>query len=412
MKPLACREGLLYYDLDLKYELILMKLAKIKKSSQETPSELRTWIEIDKKFLENNYKIFRSIIPKNCCLMSVVKSNAYGHGLIDFSKEISKLGVDWLGVDSVVEALALRREGIKKPILILGYTRPAMMKRAIENDISITISSFESFSALQKVVTTTSMPAKIHIKVDTGMHRQGFLSGDQKTLTLKIKNQKARIIIEGLYTHFASAKNPSFPKYTNTQIEQFQDWIEAFRKSGLNPMTHAAATSGTLIFPQSHFDMVRVGIGLYGLWPSPEVEEYCGEKKFLKPVLTWKTIVSEIKKVKAGSKIGYDSTETLEEDTTIAICPIGYWHGFPRALSSIGRVLVGGKRCRVIGRVSMDMISVDVSKAGSVKIGDEVVVMGRQGREEITADYLAGLADTTNYELVTRINPLIKKFYI
>lgn len=384
------------------------KIAKQKKG-------LRTWIEIDKVAPGKNYKVFRSIIPKKCRLMSVVKSNAYGHGLIDFSEEISRLGVDWLGVDSVIEALALRKAGIKKPILILGFTLPEKLQEAIENDVSITVSSFETISALQKIKTKSR--AKIHIKVDTGMGRQGFLPQDlSSVLKSKILNLKSSsIFIEGLYTHLAAAKNPSFPKYTKEQIEEFKKWIEAFKQAGFMPITHAAASSGALIFPESHFDMVRVGISMYGLWPSPEVEAFCKDKINLSPVLSWKTIIGEVKDLPKGSKIGYDSTETLEKDSKIAICPIGYWHGYPRALSSIGRVLIGGKRCRVLGRVSMDMIVVDITninKNQKVRVEDEVVIIGKQGKEEITADELATLSGTTNYEIITRINPLIKRFYL
>ena len=408
-------------------------------SLKEEKNGLRTWIEIDKKAVEHNYETIRRLLSSKCKLMSVVKSNAYGHGLLEFSHEIENLGADWLGVDSVWEALALRKDGIKKPILVLGFTLSEKIEEAIENDISITVSSFETLEAIK--VLEVSKKAKIHIKVDTGMGRQGFLPQDlEKVLEflLKIKDQGLKIETEGLYTHFASAKNPAFPKYTMTQVGIFNKWVEAFNDAGFDPIKHAAASSGTLIFPETHFDMVRVGIAMYGLWPSPEVEAFCREKIILKPVLSWKTVIGEVKELPKGSKVGYDSTETLEKDSRIAICPIGYWHGFPRALSSIGRVLVNGKRCRVIGRVSMDMITIDVSKVGEVKVGDEVVIIGKQahqnftsqnlggqdgarqnfdsqnlgGQEEIKADELANLSDTTNYEIITRINPLIKRVFL
>ncbi|TSC61046.1 MAG: alanine racemase, partial [Parcubacteria group bacterium Gr01-1014_107] len=214
------------------------------------------------------------------------------------------------------------------------------------------------------------------------------------------------------FTHFAAAKNPSFPKYTFGQIELFKKWIEAFKKNGYKPIAHAAASSGTLIFPESHFDMVRIGISLYGLWPSPEVESFCKDKYQLKPILSWKTIISEVKTLKKGSKVGYDLTETLSRESKVAVCPLGYWHGFPRILSSIGSVLIRGKRARVLGRISMDMISVDVTGIVDAKVGDEVVVLGKQGKEEVSADDLAYLSGTSNYEVITRINPLIKRFYI
>lgn len=381
-----------------------------KPTSKKSTSGLRTWLEIDRKALKNNYQTFRKIIPKKTQLMSVVKSNAYGHGLNDFSQEMEKLGIDWFGVDSAVEALSLRRKGIKKPILILGHTLPEMVEEVTKNKISLTISSFEALENLKKI--NSKEKAKVHIKVDTGMGRQGFLLKDLQKVLSKVKSLESKIEIEGLYTHFAAAKNPAFPKYTLGQIDEFKEWAEVFKKAGYKPINHAAASSGTLIFLQSHFDMVRVGVSMYGLWPSPEVEAYCKDKYKLVPILSWKTVIGEVKTLKKGSQVGYDLTEELQKDSQVAICPIGYWHGFNRAFSSIGRVLVKGQRAKVLGRVSMDMIIIDVSGIKGVKVGDEVVVLGKQGKEEVTADELAHLAGTINYEIVTRINPLIKKLYI
>lgn len=364
---------------------------------------LRTWLEIDCRAIEKNYKLFRSLIAPKTKLMAVVKSNAYGHGLVDFAKELERLGVDWFGVDSVMEGLALRREGIKAPILVLGYTLPDKFKEATQNDISITISNFETLKALQK--NYFPKPLKIHIKVDTGMHRQGFLLQDlTKVLKLGIKP-------EGLYTHFAAAKNPAFPEYTKKQIAEFEQWRTAFKKAGLSPVCHASATAGTMIFPEANFDMVRIGIGLYGLWPAKEIESHFANRISLGPALSWKTIISEIKELPKGAKIGYDGTETLQRNSRVAVCPIGYWHGYPRVLSSIGFVLVGGKRARILGRVSMDMISIDITEIKNAKIGDEVVLIGKQDKEEITATEIANLSDTSHYEIVTRLNPLIKRVY-
>lgn len=372
---------------------------------------MRTWIEIDKKAIANNYRVFRSLLKKDCKLMAVVKSNAYGHSLMDFSKEAAELGADWLGVDSAVEALALRKSGIKKPILILGYTLSEMIKESVENDISLSISSFDQLKEIEKV--KTEKPKLVHIKVDTGMSRQGFLEKDISTLTSKLRNfSTSQLIIQGLFTHFASAKNPSFPQFTRMQLQSFDKWIEAFHKAGFKPIVHAAATGGAIIHKEAHFDMVRIGIGFYGLWPSKETESYAKDKMKLMPALSWKAIISEVKNIPKGSKIGYDCTEILNRDSTVAICPIGYWHGYPRALSSIGRVLVGGKEARVLGRVSMDMIILDVTGIPNVKIEDEVVLIGQQGKGEMTAENIANLIDMSAYELITRINPLIKRFYI
>ncbi|MDO8591042.1 MAG: alanine racemase [bacterium] len=370
---------------------------------------LRTWIEVDRKAIKHNYHLFRTLIPKKTKLMAVVKSNAYGHSLLDFAKETEKLGVDFIGVDSMVEALALRREGIKAPILVLGYTLPEWLSEAAQQNISVTVSQFETLEAIKK--TKFPSPLKIHIKVDTGMHRQGFLLSQQKPLVSIVKGQLSNVQIEGLYTHFASAKNPAFPHDTQAQIRNFKVWIDAFKKAGFKPIVHAAATAGALLFPESHFDMVRVGIGLYGLWPAKEVKAFLSDKIKLKSAMTWKTIISEIKTVPKGARVGYDLTEQLDRVSTIAVCPVGYWHGYPRSLSSIGRVMVGGKECKVLGRVSMDMLTIDVSGVKKSQVGDEVIILGPDGDSPVSAEGISRLTDDSWYEVVTCLNPLIKRIY-
>ena len=370
---------------------------------------LRTWLEIDRKNIEHNYKIFRSLIAKKTKLMAIVKSNAYGHSLIDFSKEIVKQGADWLGVDSIVEAVALRQAGVKSPILVLGYTLPGRLEEASDYGISITVSSFE---LLEKICRRNFKKLlKVHVKVDTGMHRQGFQLDEFPKFLNLVKNLDKLVLIEGLYTHFAAAKNPAFPEQTKRQLKEFDKWIQSIRQSGFSPIIHAAASAGTILFPESHFDMVRIGIGLYGIWPAKEVREFCRGKFELKPAMVWKTIISEIKVVKKCDRVGYDYTEIMKDDSKVAICPVGYWHGYARALSSIGWVSVNGRGGRVIGRVSMDMIVIDISKIKNVKIGDEVVLMDSEKDAALTAEEIGNLIDRSPYEIITCINPLIKRIY-
>ena len=388
-------------------------------SVQDAKKGLRTWIEIDRKAIRHNFGVFKRLISKKTNppqggrvkLMAIVKSNAYGHGLIDFSREMEKLGADFLGVDSMTEARALRREGIRLPILVLGYTLPELFAEAAKGAISLTVSTFETLNAIQK--TKLFKPLKIHVKVDTGMHRQGFLATDlPKVLSLlTAKRSTLNASIEGLYTHFASAKNPAFPKDTREQIAEFKKWIAVFNKANMHPIIHGAASGGAMLFPESHFDMVRIGIGLYGLWPAPEVREYLKDQVTLKPALVWKSFITEIKKLPKGSRMGYDLTETLWADHTTAIVPVGYWHGYPRALSSIGRVLVKGKECRVLGRVSMDMLIIDIAAVTNPKVRDETIVMGGDDSLPVSAAGLARALDVSWYEVVTRLNPLIKRIY-
>src|SRR3990172_10405087 len=369
---------------------------------------LKTWVEINRSAIKKNYRTFRNILSPGIKLMAVVKSNAYGHGLAHFAKEISKLGADFLAVDDIDEALILRKSGIKKPILVFGYVPDSFIKEASLKNISLTISNFDF---LRKIIKTKLIKKiKIHIEVDTGLGRQGFLGKDLPAVLVLIKKSE-NIETEGLYTHFAIAENPKFFSYTKKQIENFKIWIQAFRQNGFKPIAHSSASAETMRSSEFHFDMVRVGISMYGLFPSKEIKKYVKTKIELEPVLFWKTIVSEIKKLPKGHNIGYDLTETLKRDSIVGICPIGYWHGYPRALSRKGEVLVRGQRAKVLGRVSMDMIIVDLTEINGVKRGDEAVLIGQSKNKRITAEEVANQAETINYEIVTRINTEIMRIY-
>ena len=339
--------------------------------------------------------------------MAVVKSNAYGHGLFDFARAVEKLGVDMLAVDSVIEAFALRKYGVKKPMLVLGFTLKEHFSKAASQNISITVSNFEHLRALLKLKT---MP-HIHIKIDTGMHRQGFLPEDVPAVIRFLKQKFPRVNVEGLYSHLAGAKNPKDTSGTKKQIAEFEKVRALFFEAGFKPACHLAATSGTIAYPKTHYDMVRIGIGLYGMWPSDALKKYYGKRIKFSPVLSWKTMVSEIKDLPRGSKIGYNGTTTLTRDSWVAVCPIGYWHGYPRTLSHKAEVSIHGKRVPVLGTVSMDMIVIDVTRVPHARIGDAVTLIGREKNVEVTADELAELAGTVNYEIVTRLNPLIQKIY-
>ncbi|MFY9462698.1 MAG: alanine racemase [Candidatus Sungiibacteriota bacterium] len=386
--------------------------------------DVRTWIEIDARALRHNAEQFFRLLPASTRLMAVIKSNAYGHGLVSTAKLLADIARNvrsrtshkmkeekiWFGVDSIVEALRLRHQGIKNPILVLGHTLPSRVVEAASRDITLTVSNFDALAALAGV---RPRPA-FHLKVDTGMHRQGFMPDDILRLIAAIKRKK--LIPTAVYTHFASAKNTNDPSYTLFQFKQFRRIVSSFRQAGFQHlMCHAAASGATLLFPETHLDMVRVGMGLYGYWPSPEARINNKNKKIkvdLQPVLTWKTIIAEIKDIPAGAKIGYDETEAVKRKSRIAVLPIGYWHGYDRGLSSIGEVLIQGKRAKVLGRVSMDMIVIDATDIPKASVGDEVVLIGRQGKNTIFADELAAKINTTAYEFLTRINPLIRRVVV
>lgn len=349
--------------------------------------------------------------------MAVVKSNAYGHGLVHVAQQLacSQLRVTnnrlWFGVDSITEALRLRREGIKNPILVLGYTLPARLMEAAAHNIALTVSTFETLTAIERL---KRRPA-IHLKIDTGMHRQGFFLADVSKLISRLI--QANIRPEGVYTHFAGAKNPDDRRSTKTQISAFNRVLLHIRNAGFTGIIrHAAASAGTLLFPESHFDMVRVGMGLYGYWPSDAIKNKKRNIKKetirLKPVLTWKTVVAEVKNIPQRAAVGYDGTESVRRPSQIAVLPVGYWHGFDRGLSSKGEVLIRGRRAKVLGRISMDMTVADVTGIPGVRVGDETVIIGRQKKETLGADDMGLRIGTTAYEILTRINPLIKRILI
>ncbi len=388
----------------------------------------KTWVEISALALKHNIATIRRVLSNGARLCCVVKANAYGHGLLEVAQICAENGADWLGVDSLEEGLKLRQNGLKTPILVLGYTPLANLGLAQPNDIALTVYNFETIDAL---------PAgtKIHIKVETGTSRQGVLI---ENLVLLAKRAGERgLIIEGLSTHFANVEDVCDPSYAREQLQRFNNARAALKQAGfIVPIAHTACSAAIFLYPKTHFDMVRLGISLYGLWSVSlrgsssdrgnrmanehrllrgvylEPVEWARNDIKLKPVITWKTIIAQIKSLPAGTPVSYGLTERVVRDSTVAILPIGYWDGYDRKLSSCGEVLIHGKRCKVLGRVCMNMIVVDVTAVPDAKLEDEVVLLGSQGDDIITAEELAKKIGTINYEVVTRINPFIKRSVI
>lgn len=372
----------------------------------------RSWVEVDGRAILYNLNVFKKNAKKTTRVACVVKSNAYGHGMIEVATLLKKRA-DFFAVDDFLEAILLRKGGIKKPILVFGYTLPLQFIEAVKNNISVTISSINQLKNLAFVSQKFQQKIKIHLKVDTGLHRQGISPVEVSGALRMIK--ESHIELEGLYSHFASAENPESArdlKFCEKQISTFKKVLEKVKTQKFKPIAHMSGSAATFLLKEAEFDMVRAGISLYGLWPSIETQKKMGLKINLKPALTWKSIISEVKNVKVGDYVGYDLTEKLEKDSKLAIIPVGYWHGYPRSLSNKAYVLVKGTRAKVVGRVSMDMIIIEVSHARGVREGDEVVLLGRQGNEEISAEELANIAGTINYEIVTQINPLQPRFLI
>ena len=374
----------------------------------------KTCVEINQNNLIHNLNTFRSIIGADVKLMSVVKSNAYGHGMVEVAK-VAQDHADWFGVDSIDEALELKKAGIEKPILVLGYTLNDRLKDVVENEFSQTVYNEETIKILGDLSNQLNIKVNLHFKVETGTSRQG-IGKDELMQRVELVKQYPNLAVQGLSTHYANIEDTTDHGYAKSQLEKFNQVISKLSEQGIEPeFKHTACSAATILFPETHFDLVRVGISQYGMWSSKETFVSAnGEtaKIELKPVMCWKTRIAQIKAVPAGTGIGYGLTEKLSHDSKLAILPVGYWDGYDRSLSSVGNVLIGGKRCKVLGRVCMNMIIIDMTDVPGAKPEDEAVLLRKQGDEEITAEEMAQKIGTINYEVVTRINPLIKRLVI
>lgn len=346
--------------------------------------------------------------------MSVVKSNAYGHGLPQIAS-IAKDYCDWFGVDSLDEALALKEQAIGKPILIMGYTINDRLNEVVKNNFSQVVYNQEIIKKLGELSNQQNKKVNIHLKIETGTSRQG-IGEEELSERIELIKQYPNLQIQGLSTHYANIEDTTDHGYAQSQLEKFKQVIKKLSKQGIEiPIKHTACSAAAILFPETHFDMVRIGISQYGLWSSKETFVSANgdaEKIDLKPVLAWKTVVAQVKNIKAGTPVSYGLTEKVGRDSKIAVLPVGYWDGFDRKLSSVGNVLIGGRRCKIIGRVCMNMCVADITDVSEVKPEDEVIIIGRQGEEEITADEVGQKSGTINYEVVTRINPLIKRIIV
>ncbi len=367
-----------------------------------------TWIELSKDALRDNVLSIREAMPDELDFMAVIKANAYGHGLLPVLEVLEQTDVDWYAVFDFADALVIRERSLR-PVLILSGANEEHFALAAQKNIVITISTREALQAFKTYKSTKKL--HIHLKVDTGLGRQGFTNADFAFVKKELKQLPKHVSIEGLYTHFSATEEKPFDSYTVFQYAQLEQWRTILLDLGYHPLVHAGATSGTLRFPHFPLDIARVGIGLYGLWPSRDVEKEA-KAVDLEPVLSWYTKINEVKKLPKGSKIAYNCTATVSKDSTVALLPVGYWDGVPRSLSNKGYVLVNGKKAPILGRVMMNMCVVDVTDCGRVRVGDVATIIGADKRLLVSAEEIATLAGTINYEIVTRINPLIPRVIV
>ncbi len=377
-----------------------------------------SWLEISKRALLYNINTHCRLLSKKTKLMAVIKSNAYGHGMELVAKiceESSK--IDWLGVAYLEEALKLRRLAKKLPILILSHYLPynaSILAKAIKSHISFMVYEIGQIKALEKASRIAGSPALVHLKLETGMARLGLFPKQAKDLLQQIVKSSC-LKLEGIVSHFATAEDQD-KTFLKKQLVNFKRFIKTNQTDiPSNIIQHIACTAAITSVPKSHLNLARLGIGLYGLWPSAENRQLVKKVHpgfVLKPVLTWKTKIIEIQNLPKGIPVGYARTFITKRATMMATIPVGYWEGYDRKLSNKGVVLIHGQRCPIIGRICMNISMIDVTAVKKVKVGDEVVLIGKQGNEEITADEIAKKIGTINYEVVTRINPKLPRVLV
>ncbi|MCF6247103.1 MAG: alanine racemase [Desulfobacula sp.] len=377
---------------------------------------------IDLEAIGHNVSRLKNITDPQAKFMAVVKANAYGHGALEVAQKVIESGAHWLGVARLDEAVILRKAGIDAPILVFGYVHPSQAAMAMDLNLTITVYGLEMASDLSDQANRPGHPLPVHLKVDTGMGRVGMIIGKgiskkdllNKELRKKELNNIEKIArlpginLKGIYTHFASADSND-SSYTHLQIKVFESLLADLATRRIDfDIRHAANSAGIIEYPQSHFDMVRAGISLYGLYPSDEMDR---SKAALVPAMKLTSIVSAVRDVPKGFCVSYGMTYRTNQKTRLASVPVGYADGYSRALSSKGQILVHGKRAPIIGRVCMDQTMIDVGHINGVKSGDEVVLIGRQKNEIISADELAVISETINYEIVSALTARVKRCY-
>jgi alanine racemase len=364
-----------------------------------------SWIEIDTESVACNLRKFKGLLSENTKLLAVVKGEAYGHGMIDVARTALEAGCEWLGVFHLGEVVQLRKAGIDAPVLVLGYVPKEDIQEAVELEARITVSSTETVEAVRQV----GKPAYLHLKLETGTNRLG-LQGEALEKVLAEIKKNGTLVLEGAHTHYANIEDTTEHGYAQGQLTRFTEMLQEIRGQGFEvPLPHTACTAAAILFPETYFELVRVGIGMYGLWPSKETYVSALQKGKdplkLEPAMTWKTIVAQVKEVPAGEYVGYGCTYRTTRKTIIAVLPVGYANGYDRLLGNGGHVLIKGTRAPIRGRVCMNLTMVDVTDIPGVAPEDEAVLLGRQGEEQITAEQMASWAQTINYEIVTRADP-------
>lgn len=374
----------------------------------------RTWADIDLDAIEHNYHVIRDAVKSETMICCIIKADAYGHGAVMLAHEYERLGADWFAVSNIEEATQLRTNGISTPILILGYTPPEMAYELASNNISQSILSIDYAKKLSDCAAKSNVSVKVHIKVDTGMSRIGFMyqspmrdgkSIDEMADACRLPN----LLPEGIFTHFAVAdEGEDGENFTKEQFDDFIDAVSKLEHLGIKfKIRHCSNSAAIFDYPEYYLDMVRPGVILYGLEPSSKIEN----PHDLVPAMELKTVISLIKTVEPCSSVSYGRTYITEKPTKIATLPIGYADGYLRAYSGRADVIVNGKRAPIIGRVCMDQLMIDVTDCTGINEGDTVTVFGKDKGEYLSIDELANMAGTINYELICILGKRVPRIY-
>ena len=357
-----------------------------------------TWVDVDLEAIRHNARVLK---PETAELMAVVKANGYGHGDVEVARAAIEAGATWAGVAMVEEGLRLRAAGIEAPILVLSELPTGSEAVALAHRLTPTLYSGDG---LDRLAAAARGSVPVHVKIDTGMHRVGVWPPENAPGFAR-RVHAAGLEVEGLFTHFARSEDDDVT--TKEQLARFLEAADAVRSAGVVPrVLHAANSGATILHPEAHLDVVRPGIALYGIEPAPGVGSHLG----LRPALAWRSRVSAVKRLETGEAVSYGHRYRLERDAWIATVPVGYADGYPRQLTNLGSVLIGGRRHGVAGTVTMDQLLVDCGDA-EVQAGEEVVLIGSQGNETIGADALGRLFGTIGYEIVSRIGDRVPRRY-
>ena len=377
---------------------------------------LLNWCEIDAGAIRWNIDEFRRRLAPSSTLGAVVKSNAYGHGMLDVADLARQAGVEWLCVNSIDEAVELREAGQSGRILVMGYVPLDRLRDVARLDLRPVVYNLETLAGLDEAVRETGRPVALHLKLETGTHRQGIAPDEVEAFARQVVASD-RLELEGVSTHFANIEDSTDHSFAEQQIGRFTEVADRVQELAGKPLIrHAACSAATLLFTQTHLGLARLGISLYGLWPSRETYVSCLDRGKpaleLRPALTWKSRVAQIKSVDEGSFVGYGCTWRATRPSRIAVLPVGYHEGYDRGLSGVAHVLVRGRRAPVRGRVCMNMCMVDVTDVPGAALEDEAVLLGSQGSERISAEQLAGWCGTISYEIVARIHASLPRIVV